>query len=149
MAGFMTIDIQGGNGINRFLKNAEKAFSDRVIMNAMKVAALIVQNEAKAKAPYKTGTLRRSIQIGEVPAQLAVKIGTNLVYAPMQEYGGMVVPKKAKFLHFFIDGKEIFTKGPVHIPAHPYLRPALGQNKEQVLMAVRDAVNRQLRKAGR
>ena len=28
MAGFMTIDIQGGDEINRFLKNAEKAWAD-------------------------------------------------------------------------------------------------------------------------
>ncbi len=144
---FMTIDVQGMEGIDRFLKNAEKAFSDRVIMNGIKVGALIVQTAVRAMAPYKTGTYRRSILIEEMLAQLAVKIGSNMPGAAMQEYGGVVTPKNVKFLHFFIDGKEIFTKGPVHIPAIPHFRPGLAQSKEQVLMSVRDAVNGQLRRA--
>lgn len=44
-----------------------------------------------------TGTLGRSIQIDSTnPDQL--RVGTNLVYAKIQEFGGVIRPKRARFL---------------------------------------------------
>lgn len=57
--------------------------------------------------------------------RVVVRVGTDLEYAAAQEFGATIMPKRAKVLHFFAaDGTEVFTKGPVKIPAQPYLRPA-------------------------
>jgi phage gpG-like protein len=65
-------------------------------------------------------------------AKVAYRVGTNLIYAPIQEFGGTIKAKNAKFLAFQMTGTNIvgdeftgtvFAKQ-VTIPAHPYLRPA-------------------------
>ncbi len=95
---------------------------------AIKAGALIVMNAAKENAPYKTGNLRRSIHLGgtgqgleggttgtDIGAsenRLTVDVGTNVIYAATQEFGR--------------DG----------IPARPYLRPAMDENKDKVIREI-------------
>lgn len=57
-----------------------------------------IRSKAVTNSPYDTGTLRRSI-LSDVQPTLGVgKVGTNLPYARMREFGGTIVPKKAKML---------------------------------------------------
>lgn len=50
-----------------------------------------VQRDAAKSAPYRTGNLRRSITsaIGKSGTDIVGAVGTNLVYARMQEFGGL------------------------------------------------------------
>lgn len=57
-------------------------------------------------------------------AVVVYRVGTDLEYAAAQEFGATISPVRAQFLHFTIGGEEVFTKGPVTIPPHPYMRPA-------------------------
>ena len=132
MAEFMTIDIRGDKELERAIKNAEEAFTPRVLMTAMRAGALLVENEAKARAAYLTGTLRRSIEQDPLHEQLAVKVGTNLPYAPRVEYGFVGVDSL---------GRRYSQ------PAQPYMRPALAMNREEINETVRAAILQQLRKA--
>lgn len=52
------------------------------------------------------------------------EIGTNLVYAAIQEFGGTIHPKNAPFLVFQLDDGTWIHATEVTIPAQPYLRPA-------------------------
>lgn len=47
-----------------------------------------------------TGTLRRSIVVDttELETRNAIKVGSNLVYAPIHEFGGTITPKRVKYL---------------------------------------------------
>lgn len=74
-----------------------------------------------------TGELRRSITHEVDRARPVGRVGSNLVYARIQELGGPITVKTAKFLHFVIDGAHIMVKS-VYIPARPYLRRALDTN---------------------
>jgi phage gpG-like protein len=66
-----------------------------------------------------TGRLQRSISA--LADGNGVTIGTNLVQARLQQFGGTIVPKRAKVLAFpGPDGELIFTKK-VTIKARPYL----------------------------
>jgi len=62
-----------------------------------------VDRRAKRMAPVDTGRLRASIthELGRDEQGLVGRVGTNVIYAPFQEYGTS------------------------RMPAHPYLRPAL------------------------
>lgn len=58
----------------------------------------------------------------------AVRIGTNLVYAAIHEFGGIITPKNGEFLVFEVEGfggwtDKVFARQ-VEIPARPYLRTA-------------------------
>lgn len=65
-----------------------------------------------------TGRLKNSINYQLY--QDYVEIGTNLIYAPLHQFGGTITPKKAKFLRFFAGGKPVFASK-VYVPARPYL----------------------------
>lgn len=74
----------------------------------------------------RSGRLANSLEyrlIGDWEAE----VGSRLIYAAIHEYGGEIRPVRARFLRFQIGDKIIFTKGPVLIPARPYLKPALDE----------------------
>lgn len=133
--------------LDRKLSRLSKLASADVLERALHAGAEEILNSAKDKAPYKTGTLRRSLhsETGEKSgARVSVLAGTDLEYAAMQEFGGTVVPKKGRFLVFEIDGKKIFARK-VTIPAHPYLRPAFDEQKGEAVKVFRLAVGDQVR----
>lgn len=65
-----------------------------------------------------TGRLQRSI--GYRTESEAVNIGTNVIYGPIHQYGGTIVPKRYPFLVFQTPQGTVFAKK-VRIPARPFL----------------------------
>ncbi len=55
-----------------------------------------IQTMARSNAPYDTGSLRRSIMTKVSKSR--GRVGTNLPYAKMREYGGVILPKRKKML---------------------------------------------------
>ncbi|KPN64257.1 Mu-like prophage protein gpG [Aliiroseovarius crassostreae] len=73
----------------------------------------------KASAPlYETGALHDSIDY--VVGAGEIKVGSPLIYAAIHHFGGVIKPKKAKFLRFMAGNKAIYAKS-VTIPARPYI----------------------------
>lgn len=96
---------------------------------ALRQSVTYVRWKAVQKAPYQTGTLRSSIV--EKVNNLKGTVWTNLVYAAIHEYGGIIKPKKWKYLVFQKGWKTIFAKK-VRIPKRPYLFPALEESQSQI-----------------
>jgi HK97 gp10 family phage protein len=101
------------------LERKEKEYSDR-LEAASTAGALVVENAARNNAPYLTGTLKDSIghETAEKSAkQCLVAVGPgsgtdsdeDIGYAVYQEFGTS------------------------KMPAHPYLRPALDENRAEVV----------------
>ena len=88
----------------------------RKIQAALRAGGLIIMNDAKARAPVLTGNLRRSITVQDGPGPQEVNIGTDVEYAPFQEFGTS------------------------RMGARPYLRPAFDQNKPEVEREIADAL---------
>jgi len=72
-----------------------------------------------------SGALKGSIAYEATPALVAV--GTNKVQAAIHQFGGEIVPKKAKRLVFDVAGKKVFSKK-VTMPARPFI----GINEEDI-----------------
>lgn len=114
---------------------------------AMKKACAIVERSAKQKAPKgKTGELGRSIT-SEVEINGNEVIGivfTPLEYAPYVEYGtGLFAEagdgrKDVPWAYKDDEGNWHSTSG---MKPHPYLRPALNENREQIKRLLEDAHN--------
>lgn len=117
MAEIVSINIQGEAELSRMLARAERAVSDKAIKLGLGAGALVVMNDAKDRAPFKTGTLMRSISQAPVPGHLSVTVGTDLPYAARMEYG-------------FVGRDSLGRR--YNQPAQPYLRPALRENSEEV-----------------
>lgn len=71
------------------------------------------------KTLTKDGHLLQTIDRAATPTK--VMVGSNLAYARIHQLGGVIKPRKGKFLKFRgQDGQEVFVKQ-VTIPARPYL----------------------------
>jgi HK97 gp10 family phage protein len=133
MALSVKLQVTGDRELKRKLASLSQAARGKTLERALVAGALIVQNDAKIRAPWITGNLRRSIHIGghddlnpdngqpiiersgaDVPAPqigpntVAVYVGTDVNYAAAAEFG--------------IGNRR----------AHPYLRPAMDQNQDAV-----------------
>ncbi len=87
----------------------KKNIKDKLDRN-MEKACLLVERDAKINAPVDTGRLRASIthRIEKDDEDIVGIVGTNVVYASYQEFGT------------------------IHMPAHPFLFPALESNKGKI-----------------
>jgi len=97
-------------GADAFASSLDAAARDLEVM-APEDAGRIVAQRASVGAPKLTGTLARSITAQTAPA--TVLVGSDLEYAPVQEFGS----------------------GAHNITAQPYLIPALENSAAQVLEA--------------
>lgn len=72
------------------------------------------KGSGSAKKLQDTGMLRNSIKAENTKNE--AKVGTNLIYAPIHNYGGTiparrVEPKDKQALRFYIGGQAYFSKG--------------------------------------
>lgn len=101
--------------MSRFQEEIEKMKQRRE--RTIKQIAVFVEVEAKLRAPVSTGNLRRSIT-HETQSDKAY-IGTNVEYAPYVEFG-------------------VASK---NIPAQPYLRPAIEENRDKIRDMIREGMS--------
>ena len=82
---------------------------DRKMQKANEIIGGMAEGYAKGYAPVDTGNLRNSISHAADDNYRTVVIGTNVQYAPYQELGA---PN-------------------AHVPAHPFLRPAAENHRDE------------------
>lgn len=83
--------------VKNFTRKHPKAFSKAVKIGLLRIG-LEIRNRAGTKAPYLSGNLRRSLtnetdseaiyDHSSTGKRQSVAVGTNLVYARIQEFGG-------------------------------------------------------------
>lgn len=127
-----------------------------MLMESAKAGGFVIEGHAKVNAgsgrpglEMQTGALVNSITVTEEKKEKTfaeVGVGTNIVYARIHEVGGIITPVTAPKLVFEIDGELIFA-GAVHIPARPYLRPAIDENEDDIVKVVETEIWRNLDKA--
>lgn len=113
------VTIKGLKETQREMERIVRELRGGRLLEAMRKATLIVQADAKRKAPVDTGRLRASItpEIRATPGSgIRGVVGSVVVYAPYQEFG---------------------TK---RMAAHPYLYPAFDENKDRIAKIISDAV---------
>ena len=111
MAG-VTVEITGLDQLRTNLARVGKSMESELSRAAKDGMVIYVEAPAKRNTPIDTGRLRNSIvTVGD---SKAVATGTNVEYAPHQEFG----TSKMK--------------------AHPYLRPAFDEGKDKVVKHIGD-----------
>ena len=125
---------------NSLLKRIDKMCSETNISAAIGKACALVEGEAKKKAPKDTGALRRSIS-STVKGTEGI-VFTPLEYAPYVEYGTGLFAEKGgrKDVPWYYKDEE----GKWHITSgqhpHPYMRPALNENREEILRLIKEGI---------
>lgn len=139
MADGFSATVTGDTQVASMLSAASKSLNGDAMELALVSGALLIQNAAKSKAPYLTGTLRRSIHIGGHTGQAGdfagndiggngpreILVGTNVPYARRIEYG--------------FSGADSLGRV-YHQAAQPYLRPAMTEQQGAVIKEVAQAL---------
>lgn len=135
----MSVKIEG-------LDDVLNAISDMAdgdeLKKAIGMACALVEGEAKKNAPKGNGELRRSIEsrVEENGGDLVGVVSTPLEYAPYVEYGTGLFAEEGNGRqdvpwHYQDEkGEWHTTKGQ---KPHPYLRPALHDNREKILRIIK------------
>ena len=77
------------------------------LLRGLETCGLVAEGYAKKLAPVDTGNLRNSITHEVDDGEPAAYIGTNVEYAPYQEFGT------------------------IHMKAQPFLKPAVNDHKDE------------------
>lgn len=94
--------------------------------------------EAEAKKSFgregnlksRTGRLRASIRSGLINDSTGF-VGTDVIYGPIHETGGVIRPVRSNWLRFQIDGQWKTVKQ-VIIPPRPFIGPAVENNINKI-----------------
>lgn len=128
-------------GLDKIFEDVGKIADEERIEQALKTACALVEGSAKTKAPKgRTGELARSIT-SKVEGNTGI-VFTPLEYAPYVEFGtGLFaeVQGRADVPWCYKDeqGNWHSTSG---MKPQPYMRPALNENREEILRILKEAV---------
>ncbi|MGX1902429.1 HK97-gp10 family putative phage morphogenesis protein [Thermolongibacillus altinsuensis] len=107
--------------MSRFQEEIQKMKQRRE--QTIKQIAVFLEAEVKLRAPVDTGRLRNSIthEVENSETQSKAYIGSNVEYAAATEFG-------------------VASK---NIPAQPYLRPAIEENRDKIKEIIEKGMNAQ------
>lgn len=137
----MSIEIQGAEEL---LVKFSKMKDGATIRKGMQQACALVEASAKETAPVDSGALRRSIasRIEDGGTTIQGIVYTPLEYAPYVEYGTGIFAeggngRKTPWLYDDDNGETHFTRGQ---HPHPYMRPALSDNRNQITQLLGEGI---------
>ena len=148
----IAIKVKGLEGLPQKLRKLRLGVIARVAIMLDRAGQEVL---TRSTEDYLSGP--RPKKLGRVTGQLAQSvnyvvrgnrgvIGSTLPYARIHEQGGVIVPKKAKWLVFkTADGWRTAMK--VTIPARPFLAPALKDARPAVLSIIRRLTNEAIAEA--
>ena len=139
MAGNVRIE-----GIEGIVEQLENILDPNQVKLALGRACALVERTAKEKAPKGTGELKRSItsKVVDDNGEMVGLIYTPLEYAPYVEFGtGLFAEnggrKDVPWNYKDDEGNWHSTSG---MPPSPYMRPALDENREEIIRLLKEAL---------
>lgn len=131
----ITVKIDGLSDVQRKLEALEDAVAADVMEKAVLIGAKIIQEDASRRAPRRTGKLAKSI---EIEVKEKSRNSVSVAVGPSKEafYGKFV-----ELGHAVVRGRRKAEKKVVgHVPAKPFLRPAIDENEDAVKRTVAETL---------
>lgn len=133
-------------GVDEIIERFEEIADADAFKKAMGKACALVEGEARKNAPKGNGALRRSIEskVEDNGGEIVGVVSTPLEYAPYVEFGtGLFAEngdgrKDVPWSYQDDEGEWHSTRGQ---HPHPFLRPALNDNREQVKRILKGGLN--------
>lgn len=149
MSSLLQITVRGAEQLGLKLAAASRQVPNR-ILQAVQKACYLVQAQAKRNVTgghplhRKTSRLGASIttQVNQLGHAYEGRVGTNVIYGPVHEFG-MIIVSKGQKMHFPIGtgrGQKWITKDRVGIPARPWLSPALEVNQGRIVAMLDESI---------
>jgi len=147
------IELSGKEGLVKKLNQIDSNMRGPAAKAMVSAGGSFIQGQARVNihetfSEKQTGGMSNSITVEskQIGQGAEATISVNKIYARIQEKGGTIRPRKAKMLHFWIDGREVFAHQ-VTLPPRPYLEPAIKNHNQEIVQAMSDVAETYLRKA--
>lgn len=130
------------DGLEEVIEKLDGLVDPQELNRALGKACALVERSAKTKAPKGTGELRRSIT-SKVEDDVGI-IYTPLHYAPYVEFGtGLFAESGGRtdvpWCYKDDEGNWHSTSGQ---HPRPFMRPALNENREEILRILKDGITK-------
>jgi phage gpG-like protein len=134
----ITVKVEGADEAREGMKRMADAMPGSIYAAVVESCAL-VQKQAQtvhlagATLNYRTHRLQQSVKmdVRTDGKKVVGRVGSAVVYAAIHEFGGVIVPKNAKFLCFQIEGRWIRTKK-VTMPAREWLLKSVTDVQDKI-----------------
>lgn len=123
----ITVKLEGARKLVFDLNGMERKLANKVMPEIVSKAAFKIEENVKEAVSgkilktghFRGGTFRKSIHtlLHGNKRKAGASVGTNLIYAPVHEFGAIIRAKRVKYLKFFIPGVGWRQKKQVTIPA--------------------------------
>ena len=137
----MSVEVKG---LDQVFKKLDETVGEEKVINNMGKACAVVERAAKENAPKDTGELRRSIssRVENIDGDIVGIVFSPLEYAPYVEYGTGLFAENGGRMDVPWNYQD--DKGEWHSTSgqkpQPFLRPALEDNREQIISILREVV---------
>ena len=126
------ISVFGDKQLQRALKALPINVEKKVVRQALRKAAKPVLDTAKSLVPVKTGALKKSLKLRALRKQKRGQFGVQVMTGTREQLG-----IAADDPYYYPMAVEV---GTAKAPAHPFMRPALDQNREATYRLVAELV---------
>ena len=123
MGNMIDIKVTGDRETQAALNSLTWAVGNRIVIEALEVAGQPVLASARQKVPVLTGKLKRTLGLYKLKTRK--KIGVRVSTGTREELG-----IAADDPYYYPMAVEV---GTAKAPAHPYLRPALDENRQRCI----------------
>ena len=143
MSANYTVKLEGTAELLQNLARIDSSIRGTVALQAVGAGAQQIKGRAVINAPVLTGALKNSGIVHTMnegdKAVAEISFGGGLRYARIQEFGGTISAKNAKYLRFRYHGKWAMKKS-VTIKGKHYLGNAIDQEKGSAVNAMADVI---------
>ncbi|MGH2670865.1 MAG: HK97-gp10 family putative phage morphogenesis protein [bacterium] len=166
MADGVQMDFKGGKQLEHALLQLPKELRGEILSQSLVAGADPIRVAAAARARVRRGRRRRPgtveladsirISLGEQDATHAVvDVGTKIPYAHLVEFGHRIVPRGPsrkglegrRRLRVALRERQSSATG--QVPAYPFLRPAMDEQKETALARIGEVLGKETETAFR
>ena len=132
-------------GLDNLIDALDKIQNPEGIEQALKDCCMLVEAEARKKAPKKDGALRNSIT-SRIEGLSGI-VFTPLEYAPYVEYGTGLFSEhpmggRKDVPWIYRDEKTGEFHATSGRTAEPYMAPALNENREEIIRIIREGITK-------
>jgi len=146
----LSVEVIGGKELEDLFERSPEIVIGN-LKDALNKTAFTVEGKAKSYAPVQYTVLRGSITTQRAEAQgnnVIAKVGTNIEYAPYQEYGTgiygksrrMIRPIRAKVLAWKKNGQWIFARAVRGVKGKLFFKRARDESQPIMVNFMKEAL---------
>jgi HK97 gp10 family phage protein len=151
----MEVKVQGLKELDMKLAELTRQLQTRALRQAVNAGAQIVKKAARAKVPIDTGLLRREIIAARSRRQSTFGRETFniLIRQKTKKYADTRANRRSRRVgkSYKVQGDAFYWRfvefGTKHMAARPFLRPALANNQQAAINAIREKLAAAIQRA--